>query len=117
MQKLKKQMGNQRGVTLIELMVVVAILAIIALIAVPMVSRSLQSAKDSTNEQNAAILSDAISRYKFDNGSIPNDLDALVPDYIQEVPEVAGDASATCGDGEANLSGWCVNTASGKVRY
>ncbi len=83
----RRRFRGQKGFTLIELLAVIAILAVLILIAVPIISANIQEAKKTTCESNIKMLNSAIQRYYFDNGSYPGDLSALVPKYIDEMPE------------------------------
>lgn len=51
-EKLQAKLKSRRGFTLVELLVVVAILAILVAISIPMVSSSLDKAKEATDEAN-----------------------------------------------------------------
>jgi len=122
LRRLRRWSEDQRGVTLIELMVVVAILAVIAAIAVPMVANSLEQSKVNTDKQNAAILTEALARWRIDNSnttSLP-DGDDLEGQYIDSIPargvpitdcDTTGAAAA-----ETEWEGWCVNKDTWRVR-
>mgnify|MGYP003699977431 CR=1 FL=1 len=77
---------DERGFTLIELIVVIAILGILAAIAVPRVTTSLSNAKTNADEANIKILQNAVERYYVEKGTYPSTLDDLVPDYIDKIP-------------------------------
>ncbi|HHW56716.1 MAG TPA: prepilin-type N-terminal cleavage/methylation domain-containing protein [Clostridia bacterium] len=78
---------DERGFTLIELIVVIAILGILATIAVPRVTTSLSNAKTNADEANLKILQNAVERYYIEKGTYPStDLHELKPDYIDEIP-------------------------------
>lgn len=99
LQKLTK-MRNQKGFTLVELMVVVAILGILVAIAIPVYQNVTQSAKDKVDAANIRTIQGAITMYLVDNsgkyvnvalaadggitiGTVTGD---LVPDYLREMP-------------------------------
>lgn len=77
---------DEKGFTLIELIVVIAILGILAAIAVPRVTGSLNTAKENANNANLQIVQEAVERYNAENGSYPSKLDDLVPDYLKSIP-------------------------------
>lgn len=77
---------DEKGFTLIELIVVIAILGILAAIAVPRVTVSLDKAKENANNANLQIVQEAVERYNAENGSYPSKLDDLVPDYLKSIP-------------------------------
>jgi general secretion pathway protein G/type IV pilus assembly protein PilA len=79
---------DERGFTLIELIVVIAILGILAAIAVPRVTTSLSNAKTNADEANLKILQNAIERYYVEHDqTYPTSLNDLVPNYIDKVPK------------------------------
>lgn len=80
---------DERGFTLIELIVVIAILGILAAIAVPRVTTSLSNAKVKADEANLKILQNAVERYYVEHDqTYPSSLQKLVDDgYIDEIPE------------------------------
>lgn len=77
---------DEKGFTLIELIVVIAILGILAAIAVPRVTGSLNNAKNNANNANLQIVQEAVERYYADNGNYPQNLNALVPNYLKSIP-------------------------------
>ncbi len=98
LQKLTK-MRNQKGFTLVELMVVVAILGILVAIAIPVYQNVTQNAKDKVNLANIRTIEGAITMYLIDStGEYTNVVMAadggitgvttgsLVPAYLEEMP-------------------------------
>jgi type IV pilus assembly protein PilA len=81
----KKRRGEE-GFTLIELMVVILIIGILVAIAVPVYFSAQESAKTKTCQANVRTMNGAIMTYQAATGNTPADLNALVPDYIKEVP-------------------------------
>ena len=65
---------NIKGVTLVELLVVVIILGAMTAIAVPRVSQSAANAKVRACIVNIDLLNSAIEQYNLDNGSYPGSL-------------------------------------------
>lgn len=62
---------NKKGFTLIELVIVIAVLAIIAIVAVPAVNGIVDSAKDSSDKAQMALIQGAVERYNATNGHYP----------------------------------------------
>ena len=60
---LRKQLSNQRGVTLIELLAVIVILGIIAAVAVPVVLNQIDDAEKNADAATLAVIEDAAQRY------------------------------------------------------
>lgn len=71
---------NKRGVTLIELLLVVVILGVLAAIAIPRITASSTTAKINACATNIDIMNSQIEMYRADTGSYPATLDALVTD-------------------------------------
>ena len=79
--------GNQRGFTLIELMIVVSMIAILATMAMPNFQKSIVRAKETRLKRDLFIMRDMIDQYYSDNGSYPDSLESLAENkYIRKVP-------------------------------
>ncbi len=77
----KRQLGNQRGFTLIELMIVVAIIGILTAIAFPLYANIQARARVAKAQADARTLASAVVVYSAHTGVLPgglNDLTAAV---------------------------------------
>ncbi len=75
MMKLKR---NQKGFTLIEVLLIVVILGIIAAIAIPRLMATRQEAQENSCHSTVANINTAAEKFYFDTGAWPADLAALV---------------------------------------
>ena len=78
---------RSRGLTLIELMVVMAIIVILAGIGTAMYTNSLTRSREAVHKEDLFRMRDAIDQYYADKGKYPATLDALVSDqYLRKIP-------------------------------
>lgn len=86
---LKKTKKDNKGFTLVELVVVIAILGILAAIAVPRLSKSRTSAAIIAHNANVRTLESAANMYIADLGVPEEEIgEDKLGDYVQEWPEV-----------------------------
>ena len=80
-----RALKNDKGFTLVELMVVLVIIGILVAIAVPIYNKTQDKAKETACQANLRILEGAVAQYQLDNdGALPSTLDNL-SDYIKDV--------------------------------
>ncbi len=79
---------KQRGLTLIELMVVISIISILLSFAIPLFKRSILRAKETTLRNDLFTLRRMIDEYTYDKKKAPQALDDLVAGgYLKQIPE------------------------------
>ena len=79
-------MRNRKGLTLIELLIVVIILGALAAIAIPRITTSATTAKQNACTTNVDTLNTSIEMWKMDKGTYPATLVTLTgdPNYFPD---------------------------------
>ncbi len=77
---------DEKGFTLIELMVVVLIIGILVAVAIPVFGNIADHARDTTCIANLRTIAGALEQYKVDYGTAATTLDQLVIAYFLKNP-------------------------------
>ncbi|MCF6137887.1 competence type IV pilus major pilin ComGC [Pseudalkalibacillus berkeleyi] len=88
---MSKILKNEKGFTLIEMLIVILIISILLLIAVPNMSKNTAVVKDKSCEATIELIQSQVAVYEVEKGTPPTDMSDLT-DYVDTI---------TCADGEA----------------
>jgi general secretion pathway protein G len=78
---------NQKGFSLLELMIAMFIMIILISVALPTYQRSVQHARETVLAENLWQMRRAIDQYAADKGKLPQSLEDLkTAEYLREIP-------------------------------
>ena len=79
---------DQRGFTLIEMLIVISLIGILASIATPNFQRYIIRAKEASLRRTLFVLRDVVDQYYSDHGKYPDSIEDLEDErYIRSVPK------------------------------
>lgn len=87
--KLRKSLNNQRGFTLVELMIVVLIIGILVAIAIPVYNSTQKKAKETACKANIRMIKSAIVQKELaTEGNLPDELNLTdLEEYFEQTPK------------------------------
>ncbi len=98
MKKRKSVLGNENGLTLVELLAVIVILAIIAAIAIPSIGGVINGTKTKAHNSNAVMIIDA-ARYLTINAKVVPEKatlsDLVTGGYLNSIPQDPANKQST----------------------
>jgi general secretion pathway protein G len=85
---MKSEIHEQRGFTLIEMIIVIAIMGILVSVAIPVYQLHLRHANEAVLKEDLYTLRNAIDQYTQDKSKAPQDLNDLVSaGYLRAIPK------------------------------
>ena len=95
---------NEKGFTLLEMVVVVIIISVLMLLTIPNVSKVINSVDSKACDALTKVVDSAIAQFKLDYGTYPNSINDLINGGYLD------DSQSQCSNGESLsiVDGHCV---------
>ena len=107
----RKKVKNQKGFSLVELMMVIAIIGLMAAISIPKLNASTATAKDGKLKADLRTVDGAVMMYRAAKNAYPADKDAMV-NYINAWPTDTAGTDLTYTKGTTDADGYTLTGAS-----
>lgn len=78
---------DEKGFTLIEMLIVLFVIGVILAIALPNLAKTGETANEKADEANIQVLLAQAENYRLVEGRYPDNVDQLVGDYIKKAPK------------------------------
>ena len=85
---MRKLLGDQKGFTMIEMLIVMSIIGILSMVAVPRFANSLYLANTAKVQSDLQVLNTSIVMYQAQNGKYPSNLTTDMNDYIVDISKL-----------------------------
>lgn len=101
-----QKINNERGFSLIEMMIVLLIISVLILIAIPNVTKHSESIDNKGCSAYISMVQGQVEAFKMDTHQYPKDLETLVhDDYFPETPICPDGTALSIDGGKVKASG------------
>ncbi len=101
-----QRINNEKGFSLIEMMIVLLIISVLILIAIPNVTKHSESIDEKGCSAYLAMVQGQVEAYKMDKYQYPTSLDTLVnDDYFPDTPKCPDGTELSIDSGKVKMVG------------